>query len=124
LTHQALADPSVIERMAEMEHIVGQTCAAWMGFFGTSYNRIWEFEAPPVHDPCTVAALIDPNLVAWRRSFVAVELDGTWTRGTTVVDLYGRYPEQTPNVEVAMTLDTARYWDVVLDAVDRVGRDR
>lgn len=122
LTHQALANPEVVERMAAMDHVIGQTCAAWMGFFGDSYNRVWEFSSPPVHDPCTIAAVIDPDLIEWRRTFVAVELDGRWTRGTTVVDLHGRYPEQEPNAEVAMRLDAERYWDIVIEAVDRVGR--
>ncbi len=122
LTHQALANPDVVERMAAMDHVVGRTCAAWMGFFGASYNRVWEFSAPPVHDPCTIAALIEPDIIEWRRAFVAVELEGKWTRGTTVVDLYRRYPEQEPNADVAMTLDAERYWELVIETVDRVGR--
>lgn len=122
LTHQALANPEVVERMAAMNHTVGQTCAAWMGFFGASYNRVWEFSAPPVHDPCTIAAIIEPDVIEWRRAFVAVELAGMWTRGTTIVDLHGRYPEQEANAQVAMRLDADRYWDIVIEAVDRVGR--
>jgi purine nucleosidase/pyrimidine-specific ribonucleoside hydrolase len=121
LTHQALATPEVVRRMSQMPHRVGQTCAAWMGFFGDSYNRIWEFAAPPVHDPCTIAALIDPNLIEWRDAVVAVELDGRWTRGTTVVDLHDRYPEQSANVSVAMRLDSEGYWDLVLASLDRLG---
>jgi pyrimidine-specific ribonucleoside hydrolase len=121
LTHQALATPEVVERMAAMRHEVGRTCAAWMGFFGDSYERIWEFAAPPVHDPCTIAALLDPDVIRWRDSFVAVELEGTWTRGTTVVDLFDRFPDQPPNVSVAMGLDADRYWDLVLAALDRLG---
>lgn len=121
LTHQALATPAVVERMAAMDHQVGRTCAAWMGFFGSSYKRIWDFDAPPVHDPCTIAALIDPDVIEWQDAFVAVELDGRWTRGATVVDLHGRYPEHQPNAAVAVTLDAARYWDLVLAAVDTLG---
>lgn len=121
LTHQALATPEVVERMRVMQHALGQTCAAWMGFFGNSYRQVWEFEAPPVHDPCTVAALIDPDIIAWREAFLAVELDGTWTRGTTVVDLYGRYPDRAPNAQIAINLDAPRYWDLVLEAVNRLG---
>ncbi|MEW1955404.1 nucleoside hydrolase [Terrabacter sp. NPDC080008] len=122
LTHQALATPEVVRRMAAMDHTVGQTSAAWMGFFGDSYNKVWEFDAPPVHDPCTIAALIDPDVISWREAFVAVELDGRWTRGTTVVDLHHRYAEERPNCQVAMTLDAGRYWDLVIEAIDRVGR--
>lgn len=121
LTHQALATPAVIERMSAMPHEVGRTCAAWMGFFGDSYERIWEFEAPPVHDPCTIAALLDPGMIRWRDCFVAVELDGTWTRGTTVVDLFDRLPDQASNASVAIELDAVRYWDLVLAALDRLG---
>ncbi|GAB3015476.1 pyrimidine-specific ribonucleoside hydrolase RihA [Nocardioides flavus (ex Wang et al. 2016)] len=121
LTHQALATPAVVERMSAMPHLVGRTCAEWMGFFGDSYERIWEFEAPPVHDPCTIAPLLDPDVIRWRDCFVAVELDGTWTRGTTVVDLFGRLPDRTPNAAVAMELDAERYWDLILTALDRLG---
>lgn len=121
LTHQALATEDVVRRMSAMEHPVGQTSAAWMGFFGDSYHRLWEFDAPPVHDPCTIAALIDPDVIEWRDAFVAVELDGQWTRGTTVVDLYDRYPDQPRNARVAMRLDAARYWDLVLAAINRLG---
>jgi pyrimidine-specific ribonucleoside hydrolase len=121
LSHQALATPEVVERMSAMPHEVGRICAAWMGFFGDSYERIWEFAAPPVHDPCTIAPLLDPDVIGWRNCFVAVELDGTWTRGTTVVDLFDRLPGHEPNVAVALELDAERYWDLVLAALDRLG---
>jgi purine nucleosidase/pyrimidine-specific ribonucleoside hydrolase len=122
LTHQALATPAVVEQMSAMTHRIGQTCAAWMGFFGDSYNRLWEFSAPPVHDPCTIAALIEPDLIEWRDAFLAVELEGRWTRGTTVVDLYRRYPEQPVNASVAITLDSEAYWDLVMRSLDTLGR--
>lgn len=122
LTHQALATAEVVERMRAMDHSIGRVCAEWMGFFGSSYNRIWEFDAPPVHDPCTVAALIDPDVIEWRDAFIAVELEGRWTRGATVVDLHRRYPDHSPNAKVAMRLDAKRYWDLVLSAVDSLGR--
>lgn len=121
LTHQALAVPEVVERMKAMDHVVGQTAAEWMGFFGSSYRQVWSFDAPPVHDPCTVAALIDPTLIEWTTSFLAVELEGKWSRGETIVDLHDRF-ERAPNAEIAITLDSARYWDLVLDAVDTLGR--
>lgn len=122
LTHQALATADVVRRMGAMGHRVGRVCAEWMGFFGSSYHRIWQFDAPPVHDPCTIAALIDPDVVSWRDAFVAVELEGRWTRGATVVDLHRRWPEQEPNAKVAMRLDVDRYWELVLDSIDRIGR--
>ena len=123
LTHQALAGPEVVARMKATDSSVSRVAAEWMGFFGSSYRSIWEFDAPPVHDPCTVAALIDPDVIRWRRCFVAVETEGRWTRGTTVVDLHDRYGRE-PNADVAMELDVAAYWNLVLAAIDTVGRAR
>lgn len=121
LTHQALAAPEIVARMRTMEHRIGRVAAEWMGFFGSSYRAIWEFDAPPVHDPCTVAALIRPDLIGWRRCFVAVETRGEWTRGTTVVDLHNRYGRP-PNADVAITLNAPGYWDLVLGAIDALGK--
>jgi purine nucleosidase/pyrimidine-specific ribonucleoside hydrolase len=121
LTHQALAVPAVVERMRSMEHVIGKTCAEWMGFFGSSYRSVWSFEAPPVHDPCTIAALIDPSLITWQKTFLAVELEGKWSRGETIVDLHNRF-EREANADVAITLDSTRYWDLVLNSVDQLGK--
>ncbi|MEI7056889.1 nucleoside hydrolase [Nocardioides sp. CCNWLW239] len=120
LSHQALATRDVVARMRAMDHPVGRACADLMGFFGGTYSDVFDFAAPPVHDPCTIAALIDPGLITWHKSFVAVETEGRWTRGATVVDLHGRL-DRPPNVEVALTLDVDAYWRLVLDALDRVG---
>ena len=122
LTHQALATDDIVERMRAMPHVLGQTAAAWMGFFGTSYNRVWRFDAPPVHDPCTIAAIIDPDLITWQDAFVAVETVGPWTRGATAVDLFDRWPERRPNAHVGMQLDSDAYWELVLTTVDSLGR--
>jgi purine nucleosidase/pyrimidine-specific ribonucleoside hydrolase len=121
VTHQALATPEVVERMREMQHGVGQAAAAWMGFFGSSYKSVWNFAAPPVHDPCTVFHLIEPGSVSYADSFVAVETEGSWTRGATVVDLHARWGRE-PNARVATELNSERFWDVVLAALDAVGQ--
>ena len=91
----------------------------WMLFFGSRYERVFGRFAPPVHDPCTVALLIDPSLMTLVDSFVAIETEGRWTRGATVVDLHGRF-EREPNARVAMELDATRFWDLVIGALEKL----
>jgi inosine-uridine nucleoside N-ribohydrolase len=116
LTHQALATPAVVDRLMARHTGVGRTLAAWMTFLGSSYAALWGFIAPPVHDPCAVALLVDRSLVGCTDAFVAVETQGEWTRGATVVDLDGRLGRPA-NARVALDLDVERFWDLVLDAV-------
>jgi inosine-uridine nucleoside N-ribohydrolase len=67
----------------------------------------------------TVALLIDPSLMRSVEAFVAVETEGRWTRGATVVDLNGRLGHA-PNARVAMELDAPRFWDLVIGALERL----
>jgi purine nucleosidase/pyrimidine-specific ribonucleoside hydrolase len=120
LTHQALATPDVIERLLALDTDLGRVAAGWMTFFGSTYENLWGLPGPPVHDACAVALAIDPTLIRAVESFVAVETEGRWTRGATVVDLHGRLGEA-PNARVAMDLDEPRFWDLVLAAVERLG---
>jgi purine nucleosidase/pyrimidine-specific ribonucleoside hydrolase len=90
-----------------------------MLFFGSRYERVYGQFAPPVHDPCTVALLIEPDLMRCQDTFVAVEIEGRWTRGMTVVDLHGRLGRE-PNARVALELDVPRFWDLVIGALERL----
>jgi inosine-uridine nucleoside N-ribohydrolase len=119
LTHQALATPDILHRIEALPGEPARAVAAWMRFFGGRYEAVYGAFAPPVHDPCTIALLIDPEVMTCVDAFVAVETEGRWTRGMTVVDLHGRY-ERAPNAKVAMELDVPRFWDLVIGALERL----
>lgn len=57
-----------------------------------------------MHDLCAIAWLVRPELFTLKPCFVAVETQGTWTAGTTVVDIENRY-ERPANAQVALDLD-------------------
>jgi purine nucleosidase len=120
LTHQARATPDVLERVRAVPREPARAVEGWMSFFGAAYERVHGEFAPPVHDPCTVAMLIDPSLIRCVDAFVAVETEGRWTRGATVVDLNGRLGRPN-NARVAMALDAPRFWDLVIGALERLG---
>jgi inosine-uridine nucleoside N-ribohydrolase len=120
VTHQALATKAVLERLRGLGTPLADTVVRLLLFFRDRYRDIWGLPAPPVHDPVAVARVIDPELVRCEEAHVAVELHGTHTRGATVCDRFG-LRGRTPNASVAVELDTARFWDLVVSAVDRLG---
>ena len=123
LTHQARATAEVIARMHALGTPLGETVAGWFEFFGSTYRALFGAGAAPVHDPCAVALVAEPGVVRCTDAFMAVETDGRWTRGATVVDLGGRLGRE-PNARIALELDAGRFWDVVVAAVERLGSSR
>jgi inosine-uridine nucleoside N-ribohydrolase len=116
LTHQAQATDTVIERFRALGTPVSEAVIGWLSFFADTYREVYGFGGPPVHDPCALALVIDPTLVRSDEVFVAIETEGRWTRGATVVDVHGRFGRP-PNARVGVELDAPRFWDLVVDAV-------
>ena len=68
--------------------------------------------AAPVHDPMTVAYLVDPEVVTLRHVHVAVEMTGRLTYGRSVLDL-DQVGAGAPNAHVALEADVERYFEVL-----------
>jgi purine nucleosidase len=120
LTHQALATPDVIAAIAAVGTRPAQVVLDILDFFAKAYATAQGFAAPPVHDPCAVAYLIDPTVVRVRAAPVDIELSGALTTGMTVTDLRGPAPIGC-TTSVATELDHARFWALVVDALERIG---
>lgn len=119
LTHQALATDEVAERIAAVPGSVSQFTLGLFTFFRKAYQDAQGFDFPPVHDPCTLAYLIDPTIVETVRVPVDVELNGSLTTGMTVADFRAPAPEDC-HTKVATRLDAPRFWGLVVDAIDRI----
>ncbi|MFI8290501.1 nucleoside hydrolase [Streptomyces sp. ms191] len=119
-THQVRATPDVVARIAALDTPLSRLCVDLLTFFASTYRQVFGFDAPPLHDPLTVAHLIDPSLVSLVRAAVSVELTGTYTRGATVVDLDG-VTGVAPHVDVGMEVDVAGFWDLIVEAVRVLG---
>ncbi|MEK0306348.1 nucleoside hydrolase [Bifidobacterium favimelis] len=122
LTHQALCTPEVQERIRSIGTDLSTFVSGLMDFFRKSYKDNQDFVDPPVHDPCTVAYLIDPDIVKTRRCPVDVEVKGELTTGMTVADLRGPEPSaEECHTQVAVKLDFDGFWDLIVDAIKRIG---
>ncbi|MEH0109707.1 nucleoside hydrolase [Tersicoccus sp. MR15.9] len=121
LTHQALVTADVEERIRAIGSNCAEVVLGLMGFFRQAYRDNQGFDDPPVHDPCTVAYLIDPQVMTTRKVPLDVELRGELTLGMTVADFRVPPPEDC-TTQVAVDLDRERFWDLVVDAIAAVSR--
>lgn len=119
LTHQALVTAPVEAEIAGLGTDLADFVVGLFGYFREAYKNAQGFDDPPVHDPCTVAYLIDPTVVSMRRAPVSVELTGTLTTGMTVADFRAPAPPDC-HTQVAVQLDHAGFWRLVIDALRRL----
>jgi inosine-uridine nucleoside N-ribohydrolase len=116
VTHRALATDDVIQRIAALGTPVAEMSVALMRFFAETYQRVFGFDAPAVHDPCAVAAIIDPSIVPTRSMNVAIDTLSELSLGRTVCDVYG-LTGRPPNAAVGVDLDVDRFWDLMVTAL-------
>ncbi|MEX0709662.1 MAG: nucleoside hydrolase [Chloroflexota bacterium] len=115
-THQALATPAVMGRIAALDFPLAHVCVELLEFFAETYLRVFGFAAPAVHDPCAVAWLIDPTIVPVRPMHVAIETNAEFSYGRTICDVYG-VTGLAPNAEVSVGLEVDRFWDLMVGAI-------
>ena len=69
-----------------------------------------------MYDSCAIAYLLKPDLFEAVDTFVDVELNGSMTAGTTVVDLKG-YLGKPSNAKVCIDVDPERFREWLLDSL-------
>lgn len=88
-THQALTSRDWIEGMRALPGRCGPAVASWTDFFERFDKEKYGSQGAPLHDPCTIAWLLRPDLFTGRPINVEIELEGRFTAGMTVADWWG-----------------------------------
>lgn len=109
---------TVSVRDAEDLRAVGGERAVVLGDLLEGYARIGGGNSHALYDPVAAAALVDAGAVHFRRAHLAMELDGTLTRGMSVVEW--RVPRRAEaNAEIATEPDVPFVRGLVMAALGR-----
>jgi purine nucleosidase len=115
-THLALATPEVADALRRIGTRPACFAADLIAYVGKRYLALENMSSPPVHDPCTIAYIINPDVVPMRRARVSVETADSERRGATVVSF-----ADASSVLVGIGLDVAQFWELLFDALERIG---
>ncbi|MDR8523616.1 MULTISPECIES: pyrimidine-specific ribonucleoside hydrolase RihA [Shewanella] len=118
ITHQAQIMDEDIERIRVIPNPVAKCVAELLDFF-MIYHRDpkWGFEGAPLHDPCTIAWLLKPELFSSYDCWVGVETKGEYTQGMTVVDRY-QLTNNPHNTQVLCKLDRQGFVDLIVECLE------
>lgn len=116
LTRQAKATREVIEKMKTIDNKASKLFVDIMEFFTKTQREVFGWEAPPTHDPTTIAYLIDPSIIETKPMHVEIELRSPTSYGRTICDYFGVTGKE-PNAEVATKLDFDKFWNLIYETL-------
>jgi purine nucleosidase len=120
LTNQARTNADVVSRIDALGTPVSRFVLDLLGHYDRNVRKIETAPTAAIHDACAVARVIDPTLMTQRDAYVAVETKGRLTYGMTVTDFKCR--DHPANTQVPTTLDAVRFWDLMVDSLDKAGQ--
>jgi len=88
-THKALTTQARLDALTARGTPVCEAAASLIGFFERFDEDKYGTDGGPLHDPCVIAWLLDPDMFTGRPCHVAVETGSELTMGMTVVDWWG-----------------------------------
>lgn len=112
VTRKVLCLPEIVTRMETIGTGPARLFADLMRFFNKSQKEVFGWEGGPLHDPVTVASIIDPTLLTTKPMFAEVDIRSTQSYGRTNCDYFG-YAKKEPNCKVSIDINVEKFWDII-----------
>jgi purine nucleosidase len=119
VTHQVLTTPARLEKIRAIATPVGTAAANLLGHYSSRDAERFEMTGGPLHDPCVIAYLLQPNLFSYRDCYVEIETVSELTLGRTVVDLWNS-SGRSPNTKVAQIADSERFYQLLIERLAKL----
>ena len=117
VTHTALVSPEILRRIqSHGPSAFLDLIAELLVFFSKTYEEVFKFPDPPLHDPCAVAFVIAPHIFKSEHLRVDIETCSPLSSGQTVVDIWHQSGREA-NATVCMSMDVEQFWDLVIPAI-------
>lgn len=111
VTNQAMLTPDYLATLPTLNR-TGKMLHALFSHYRSGTMRT----GVRMHDLCAIAWLVRPDLFTVKPCFVAVETQGDYTAGTTVVDIEGRM-NRPANVQVALDINVSGFQQWVAEVL-------
>ena len=119
VTHKALTTRPRVEAFRALGTEPGRVVAEWTDFFERFDIEKYGSAGAPLHDPCVIAYLIDPDLFWGREINVEIETQSELTRGMTVADWW-RVTDRRANATFMGDMNADGFFTLLVDRIARL----
>ena len=118
VTHQVLATTERRDRIRAIDNRAGQATAGMLDFFTRHDTAKYSSLGAPLHDPCTVAYLLAPQLFEGKHCNLTVETESELTMGHTAVDFW-HVTDRPENVQWMYKIDADGFYSLLVQRLSR-----
>ena len=118
VTHQVLATKERVARIRDLGNKAAVATANMLDFFNRHDTEKYDSLGSPLHDPCTVAFILQPDLFQGRACNVSVETESKLTMGHTAID-YWHVTNKPRNVNWIHSVDADGYYELLTSRLSR-----
>ena len=119
VTHKALVTAPRNDAFRALGTPVGVAVAEMTDFFERFDKEKYGSAGAPLHDPCTIAYLLEPGLFTGRHINVEIETTSELTMGMTVADWW-RVTRRKPNALFMGDIDADGFFDLLTERLARL----
>jgi purine nucleosidase len=119
VTHKALVTKARNDAFRALGTPVGIAVAQMTDFFERFDKEKYGSDGAPLHDPCVIAYLIEPDLFSGRHINVEVETASELTMGMTVADWWG-VTDRPPNATFMGDVDADGFFSLLTERLGRL----
>ena len=119
VTHTVLATTKVVEKLNK-ENKFESLVIKLLYFFKETYEHVFNFEAPPVHDPVAAYYIVHPEEFEEKQEQAVVETEGKYTGGSICINRYpkvGKWCDtnEFKEVNVCRKVNVEKFWEDVIE---------
>jgi len=118
ITHKVLSTEERVARIGKLNNAVADATVGMLSFFHRYDTEKYSSQGTPLHDPCTVAWLLQPELFKTKVCNVSVETESELTMGHTAVDFW-HVTDRPKNVNWAFGIDADGFFELLTERLAR-----
>jgi len=112
VTRQVQVLEPIIERMDKLNTKKSLLFVKLMKAFNQNQKKVFGLPGGPLHDPVTIAYLIDPTVLTTKHVSLDIDLSKGPSYGRTNCDMFG-YLKRPKNAYVATHIDVDKFWNLI-----------
>ena len=120
VTHKVLSTRERVARIDALGNPVASATAGMLGFFHRYDTVKYGTAGAPLHDPCTVAYLLQPALFEGKECNISVETESELTMGHTAVDFW-HVTDRPVNANWIYNVDADGFYELLTARLARFG---